>query len=111
MKLEFFVEQPNIELKKGIKVTKDTELHFKSNISEQVLKDLVLETILDQEGSNGVNTYKSKSYMTINLNDGDILLFDENRGYYMPSIPVTTIEEAIEDISSLKDVVESLVEE
>ena len=111
MKLDFFVEQPNIELKKGIKVTKDTELHYKNDNVEQVLKDLVLETILDQEGSNGVNTYKSKSYMTINLNDGDILLFDESRGYYMPSIAVTTIEEAIEDVSSLKDVVESLVEE
>lgn len=111
MKLEFFVEQPNIELKKGIKVTKDTELLYKNDKVEQVLKDLVLETILDQEGSNGVNTYKSKSYMTINLNDGDILLFDESRGYYMSSIPVTTIEEAIEDVSSLKDVVESLVEE
>ena len=111
MQLDFFVEQPNIELKKGIKVTKDTELLYKSENVEQVLKDLKLETILDQEGSNGVNTYKSKSYMTINLNDGDILLFDEGRGYYMSSIPVTTIEEAIEDISSLKDVVESLEEE
>ena len=111
MKLDFFVEQPNIELKKGIKVSKDTELLYKNENVEQVLKDLKLETILDQEGSNGVNTYKSKSYMTINLNDGDILLFDEGRGYYMAPIPVTTIEEAIEDISSLKDVVESLVEE
>lgn len=111
MKLEFFVEQPNIELKKGIKVTKDTELTYKTDKVEQVLKDLVLETILDDEGTNGFNTYKSKSYISINLNDGDILLFDENRGYHMPKFDVTTIDEAISDISSLNDVVNSLVEE
>lgn len=111
MKLEFFVEQPNIELMKGIQVTKETEFDYKNENVEQVLKDLVLETISNQEGTNGINTYKSKSYISINLNEGDILLFDEGRGYYMPKYPVTTIEEAIEDISSLKDVVESLEEE
>ena len=103
MKLEFFVEQPNIELKKGIKVTKDTELTYKTDKVEQVLKDLVLETILDDEGTNGFNTYKSKSYISINLNDGDIL--------FARTFDVTTIDEAISDISSLNDVVNSLVEE
>ena len=101
MKHELFVEQPVLDLKEGIKVTAETELLYKNDKVEQVLKDLVLETILDDQGSNGINTYKSKSYLSINLNPGDILLFDEQRGYYMPPYPVTSIDDAISDINSL----------
>ena len=104
MKHELFVEQPNIELKKGIKVTKETEFSYKNDKVEQELKELKLETILSDEGTNGINTYKSKSYLQINLNEGDILLFDENRGYYMPPYPMESIEEAISDIESLRGI-------
>lgn len=104
MKKEYFVEQPSIEMKVGVKVTKETETHYKTDTVEQVLKDLKLETILDQSGTNGFNAYSSKSYLHIELNEGDILLFDEKRGFYLPSFPVTTIEDAIADISSLQDV-------
>lgn len=104
MKHELFVEQPVLDLKEGIKVTSETELSYKNDKVEQVLKDLVLETILDDAGTNGVNTYKSKSYLSINLNPGDILLFDEHRGYYMPPYPVTSIDDAISDIASLSDI-------
>ena len=104
MKHELFVEQPVLDLKEGIKVTAETELLYKHDNVEQVLKNLVLETILDDAGSNGINTYKSKSYLSINLNPGDILLFDEQRGYYMPPYPVTSIDDAISDINSLSDI-------
>ena len=99
---ELFVEQPNIELKKGIRVTKETELIYKNDKVEQTLKDLVLETMVEETGTNGINSYKSKSYIVINLNDGDILLFDESRGYYMPPYPMESIEDAISDIESLR---------
>ncbi len=104
MKHELFVEQPVLDLKEGIKVTEETELLYKNDHVEQVIKDLVLETIMDESGSNGVNTYKSKSYLSIKLNAGDILLFDENRGYYMPKYPVESIDDAISDINSLSDI-------
>lgn len=104
MKKELFVEQPNIDLKIGVKVTQDTELAYKNKKVDQVLKDLKLETMLEEEGTNGINTYKTKTYICINLNAGDILLFDENRGYYMPSYPVESVEDAISDITSLKDI-------
>lgn len=103
MKHELFVEQPVLDLKEGIRVTDNTELSYKSDKVEQVLKNLVLETILDDAGTNGCNSYKSKSYLSITLNPGDILLFDEQRGYYMPPYPVTSIDDAISDISSLGD--------
>ena len=104
MKHQLFVEQPSIDLKVGIKVTKETSLTFKNDKVEQELKDLTLETMLEEEGSNGINSYSSKSYIRINLNEGDILLFDEKRGYYMPTFPVETIDDAISDIESLRGV-------
>lgn len=104
MKHEIFVEQVNINLKEGIKVTGETELSYKNDNVEQVLNNLKLETILSEEGTNGFNTYKSKSYLSITLNEGDILLFDEARGYYMPSFPVSSIDDAISDINSLSDI-------
>ena len=104
MKHELFVEQPVLDLKEGLRVSQETELLYKNEKVEQVLKNLVLETILDDAGSNGINTYKSKSYLSINLNPGDILLFDENRGYYMPPYPVASIDDAISDITSLSDI-------
>lgn len=104
MRHELFVEQPVLDLKEGIKVTEDTELLYKNDKVEQVLKNLVLETILDETGTNGINSYKSKSYLSISLNPGDILLFDEHRGYYMPPYPVTSIDDAISDITALSDI-------
>ena len=104
MNHELFVEQPVLDLKEGIKVTEGTELLFKNDKVEQVIKNLAFETILNDAGSNGINTYKSKSYISINLNEGDILLFDENRGYYMPTYPVVSIDDAISDITSLADI-------
>ena len=104
MKHELFVEQPNIDLKRGIKVTKETALTYSNAKVEQELKNLVLETMLEDEGTNGINTYKSRSYLCINLNEGDILLFDENRGYYMPPYPVESIDDAISDIESLRGI-------
>ena len=104
MEFGLFVDQPNLELKKGVQVQKDTELSFKNETVEQYLSNLKLEIIMDEEGSNGINTYKSKSHITIYLNEGDILLFDPSRGYYLPPYPKTTIEQAIEDISSLRHI-------
>lgn len=104
MKMELFVEQPNLDMKKGIQVRKDTEVSYKSEKVEQLLKELKLETHIVESGSNGINSYTTDSRITISLNEGDILLFDEMRGFYLPSYPTATIQQAIEDISSLRDI-------
>jgi hypothetical protein len=106
MKHELFVEQPNLEMYIGVKVFKDTEISYKTEKVEQVLKDCVLETILNEEGTNGINSYTSKSYLKINLNPGDVLLFNKDRGYYMPPYPVTSIPDAINDIQSIEGMAE-----
>ena len=104
MKHELFTEQPSMELKRGIRVGKDTTLTYKNDKVDQVLGELILHTKLSDEGTDGVHAYKSNSNITIKLIEGDILLFDEDRGYYMPKYPMTTIEEAINDISSLEGI-------
>lgn len=104
MEFQLFVEQPSLELKKGIMVKADTALEYESEKVKQVLRDLKLETYLNDKGTNGINSYTSESHITISLNAGDILLFDPARGYYLPNYPQTTIEKAIEDISSLRGI-------
>lgn len=105
MKMELFVDQPCLELKQGIQVHKDTSVSFKNEHVEQLLENLQLDTILEESGTNGLNSYKSKSHICIRLNEGDILLFDPDRGYYLPSYPKSTVRQAIEDITSLQAVV------
>ena len=104
MKLELFVEQPNIDLKVGIKVTKETDIKYVNGKVKQTLKDLVLNTTIEDEGTNGFNSYKSTSNIELHLSEGDILLFSEERGYYMPPYPMESIDDAIGDINSLSDI-------
>lgn len=105
MKLELFLEQPNLDFKLGIKVTKDTNIEYsKEGTVEQTLKDLVLKTTIYGAGTNGINSYKSTSNIELCLNEGDILLFHEDRGYYMPPYPMVTIDDAIDGITSLSDI-------
>ena len=104
MDFELFVEQPNIELKQGVKVTKETDVTYANEKVKQTLKDLVLKTTMTDEGSNGINSYKSESNIELHLNEGDILLFHEERGYYMPPYPMESIDDAISDINSLRDI-------
>ncbi|MBQ3193787.1 MAG: hypothetical protein IJB59_09500 [Oscillospiraceae bacterium] len=102
MTLELFVDQPNLELKQGIQVRKDTKLSFQNETVEQLLQDLQLDTIMEESGTNGINSYKTKSHICIQLNEGDVLLFDPARGYYLPHYPKVTIRQAVEDIRSLE---------
>lgn len=101
MEFKLFVDQPSLDLHKGIQVTKDTEATFENENVEQVIKNLTLETIMNEEGDNGLNSYKSKSYISIKLNEGDILIFSPERGYYLPPYPKTTIEQAAKDLESM----------
>lgn len=105
MKHEFFIDQPSVDIHRGIQVMGDTALEYKSRRVVQVLRDLTLTTDLSDEGVSGANSYSSKSRITINLNEGDILLFDPDRGYYMSPYPQTTVEQALSDISALREIV------
>ena len=99
-----FVVRPDLDLYEGIIVKKDTKLEYKSDKVEQKLDDLELRSLItSQDTGNGVNRYESKTYLTIHLNENDIVLFEEGRGYFLPNIPMSTIDDAINDITVLKN--------
>lgn len=95
-----FIRKPSIDLYPGIRVDKNTVLEYKNDNVKQTLKDLTLHSVTKVKGEG----YRSKYDTTIKLNEGDILIFeDEGRGYIKPVDPFVTIEEAIEDLANIKD--------
>jgi hypothetical protein len=96
-----FIIKPDISLFEGVQVYKDTKLSYKSEdgLIKQELKDMTLKIDKKEKADN----YKSKTTLEIFLNEGDILLYDEGRGYFLPSIPMSTIQEGIEDLEAIKD--------
>lgn len=95
-----FIKRPSIDLYPGIRVTKETELEYKNEHVKQTVKDLVLRSVTKINGEG----FKSKYDTTIELEEGDILIFeDEGRGYIKPVEGFVTIEEAIADLENIKD--------
>lgn len=98
--MQVFIRRPNIELLTGVKVTKETELEFKNENVKQTIKDLTLHSVTKVKGEG----YKSKYETTIELNEGDVLIFEEEgRGYIKPVEGFVTIAEAIDDLVNIKD--------
>lgn len=95
-----FIKRPSIDFYPGIRVTKETELEYKNEHVKQTVKDLVLHSVTKVKGEG----FKSKYDTTIDLEEGDILIFeDEGRGYIKPVEGFVTIEEAIADLENIKD--------
>lgn len=97
--MQKYLRRPNLEMYEGVKVTKNTKLDYKTDTLEQRLEDLVFYSKVTVEGEK----YKSVNRTTINLEEGDVVLFEsEERGYVVPVEPFVTIEEAIEDYKNIR---------
>lgn len=95
-----FIRKPSIDLFPGVRVKKDTVLEYKNKSVKQSIKDLKFHSITKVKGEG----YTSKYDTTIQLEEGDILLFEpDGRGYIKPVEPFVTIEEAIDDLTNIKD--------
>ena len=98
--MNVFIRKPSIDLYPGIRVTKDTEFEFKNENVKQTVKGLVFHSITKVKGEG----YKSTYNTTIQLKEGDILIFEEEgRGYVKPVDEFVTIQEAIDDLENIKD--------
>lgn len=98
--MQIFIRKPSIDLYSGIKVDKDTVLEYKNENVDQSVKDLVLHSVTRVKGEGYESTYDT----TIQLKEGDILVFEEEgRGYIKPVDEFVTIKEAIEDFTNIKD--------
>lgn len=104
--MEIFVRRPNLEMLAGVRVTKDTILEFENEHVNQIVKDLVLHSVVKVKGENYEGTYDT----TVYLKEGDILVYEEEgRGYIKPVEPFVTIAEAIDDLTNIKGVGEENV--
>lgn len=98
--MQVFIRKPMIDLFSGIIVTKDTVLDFKNDKVEQTVKDLVFHSKTKVTGK----TFTSIQDTTIQLEEGDVLIFEEDdRGYIKPVEHFVTIAEAIDDLTNIKD--------
>ena len=98
--MKVYIRKPSIDLYPGIRVDKDTVLEYKNDNVKQELKNLVFHSVTKVKGEG----FKSKYDTTIYLNEGDILVFEEEgRGYIKPVEEFVTIEEAIQELENIKD--------
>ena len=98
--MQNFIRKPSIDLMPGIRIAKDTKLEYKTENVEQTICDLVLHSVAKVTGEG----YESTIDTTIQLEEGDVLLFEEDgRGYIKPVDGFVTIEEAIDDLTNIKD--------
>lgn len=96
--MQVFIRKPSIDLYPGIRVTKDTVLEYENENVQQSLKNLVLCSVTWVKGDG----YESMYRTTIQLHEGDILVFEETgRGYIKPVEDFATIEEAIDDLTNI----------
>ena len=93
-----FIRKPSIELYPGIVVNKNTVLEYKNENVKQTVKDLVFHSVTKVKGEG----FRSKYDTVIHLNEGDVLIFEEEgRGYIKPVEPFVTIEEAVSDLTNI----------
>ena len=98
--MDKYIRKPSIDMLVGIKVTKDTVLEFKNEKVDQTVKDLVFHSITHVKGDGFDSTYDT----TIYLNEGDVLVFEEEgRGYIKPIEEFVTVKEAIEELKCIED--------
>lgn len=98
--MELFIRKPSIDLYPGIRVEKDTVLEYKNENVDQRLENLVFHSVTKVKGEG----YESVYDTTVYLNEGDILVFEEEgRGYIKPVEEFVTIAEAVDDLTNIKD--------
>lgn len=100
MKFKKFIRQPNIDMVAGIVVDKETDITYEKEGLKQTIKDLVLRTEMEVKGE----TYESKYNTIIYLQEGDVLVFEqEGRGYIKPLERFMTVTEAIEELKCVHE--------
>ena len=98
--MQVFIQKPSIDLYPGIKVDKETVLEYKNENVDQKLENLVFHSVTKVTGKGFESVYDT----TIHLEEGDILVFEEEgRGYIKPVESFVTVAEAIEELENIKD--------
>lgn len=102
-KIERFIIEPNLAPLFGVTVTKDTEIEDWTDDKKvhQTIKDLVLTTeVKDNFEKNGTKI-KEDSKLTIELREGQRLLWTQSEGYILPVQRLMTRDEIKEELKNL----------
>ena len=98
--MEVFMRKPSIDLYPGVRVDKNTTLEYKNENVEQSLKGLGFYSVTTVRGEGYISTHTT----TIELKEGDILVFEEKgRGYIKPVEEMVTVSEAIDELNCIKE--------
>lgn len=98
--MKVFIKKPSVDLLCGIKISKDTKVEYKNDNVEQTIENLVFHSKTKVKGESFESIYDT----TIYLNEGDVLIFEEEgRGYIKPVEAFVEIDEAICDLTSIRD--------
>lgn len=105
---QVYVIIPKTDCYYGIKVDKNTKVKFKNQFVEQEIKNLTLISTHTMKNEQFESTTKLK----LNLEEGDILLLEEeNRGYFLAkNVKIGTVDEAIEEYNFLKEQISKIKE-
>jgi hypothetical protein len=99
--MQVFIRKPSIDLYPGIRVDKDTKLEYKNENVEQTVENLVFHSVTKVKGESFESVYDT----TIQLQEGDILVYEEEgRGYIKPVEQFVTVQEAVEELTCIKEV-------
>ena len=99
---KYYVEKPDLKPYEGIIVDKNTKLEYKNDMVEQKLENLkfVSKYVKDTK------KYKTTSIVEINIDEGEVLLLEEEgRGCLLAGdgTTVESVEDGINDYKSLKE--------
>lgn len=95
------IRKPDITLYPAIVVNKDTVFEFENDNVKQTLKNLKFHSVTNVEGE----CFKSKYITDINLQEGDILVYEaKDRGYIKPVEEMLEVKEAIEELECIREV-------
>ncbi len=111
-KFEKYVVLPKLEFKEGVRLNKDTNLNFKNKIESEGISQEIEQEIIGTTMITKTRTMKMNQEITSEINidfmENDILLFDENLGYYPPNEKMGTINEVKECIEAIDNRIKSL---
>ena len=97
-----FVRVPDISFEEGIKVNKKTTFTYENDKMKQELKKLKFHIEIKTRVESEIRPYDFYQETDIDLESGDILLYDKDRGYYLPPTPFCTAKSAEEDFANIQ---------
>lgn len=106
MKYEYFTIKPSLKQNYGVTVKKDTvfdETNSDGTV-HQTLKDLLLTTEINKTTDYEGIKIEQSSIVKVSLKEGTILLWTDEEGFIVPSVPLCNLSELEEEIKEIKKI-------